>query len=127
MQPYRLFSISPIMSITGLHIVCVYTIHCISYKDCYKWSLDLDFPFAEITITGSIKTRPKNAFIHRFGTSPCLHCHYSLFSSIGHSFYPRNIQPIHTDHVWRASTYICGWIRKCQIVMIPPKLQRNYP
>ena len=58
MQPYRLFIISPIMSITGLHIVCVYTIHCISYKDCYKWSLDLDFPFAEITIIGShmIKT-----------------------------------------------------------------------
>ena len=51
------------MSITGLHIVCVYTTHCIkiysiSYKDCYKWSLDLDFPFVEITIMGSrmIKT-----------------------------------------------------------------------
>ena len=46
------------MSITGLHIVCVYTTHCIkiysiSYKDCYKWSLDLDFPFVEITIIGS--------------------------------------------------------------------------
>ena len=31
MQPYGLSTIRLIMPITGLHIVCVYTTHCIKY------------------------------------------------------------------------------------------------